>query len=250
MRAVRGDAPVVTHLHGTELKMLDASSARRRASARARTPWWAERMVASGAPPTATVAISPHAADEAVRLLGISPETVHVLPDGVDAERFSVRHAGADELRAHWRRLARAAIRSGWDEATAGRAACATREDEVPDAFHRPRHGRAAPVLLYVGRFLRFKRVPLLIRAYARARERMAMPGAARDLGRRARRVGGRAPAHGGQRAGAEGVFFAGWRGHDELPLGLASRRLLRRPVDGRALRARLPRGDGLAGCR
>ena len=38
------------------------------------------------------------------------------------------------------------------------------------------RDRRAAPVLMFVGRFLAFKRVPLLIRAYARARERMSVP--------------------------------------------------------------------------
>ena len=97
------------------------------------------------------------------------------------------------------------------------------REDEVVEAFFDASTGEPRPVLMFVGRFLGFKRVPLLVRAYARARARMADPGSARDLGRRAGRVGGRAPAHASppQRA-SSGVFFAGWRGHDDLPRGLA----------------------------
>ena len=49
-------------------------------------------------------------------------------------------------------------------------------EDEVVDAFFDASTGASRPVLMFVGRFLAFKRVPLLIRAYARARERMAVP--------------------------------------------------------------------------
>ena len=56
-----------------------------------------------------------------------------------------------------------------------------------------------ATVLLFVGRFLGFKRVPALIRAFARARAPVHATGLARDLGRASRRVGGRASRHGGR---------------------------------------------------
>lgn len=36
------------------------------------------------------------------------------------------------------------------------------------EAFTDPSSGAPSPVLLFVGRFLGFKRVPLLLRAYAR----------------------------------------------------------------------------------
>ena len=39
-----------------------------------------------------------------------------------------------------------------------------------------PSTGEPRPVLMFVGRFLGFKRVPLLLRAYARARARMSVP--------------------------------------------------------------------------
>ena len=69
------DVPVLTHLHGTELKMLDAIARDAPDVGRARTP--------AGGPPgakaaalraTATITISPYERDEAVRLLGLDPE--------------------------------------------------------------------------------------------------------------------------------------------------------------------------------
>ena len=74
----------------------------------------------------ATIVISPHQHDEAVRLLGLDPATVHWLPDGVDVERFAVRRAGDAERRARWLEWL---VRDpqGWDEATRrARAASAT----------------------------------------------------------------------------------------------------------------------------
>ena len=91
-----------------------------------------------------------------------------------------------------------------------------------------------ATVLLYVGRFLGFKRVPALIRAFARAREPVHAAGLAGDLGWPSRRVGRRAPRHGGRRG----------RGRRHLLRGLARpRRPARRA--GRVRRAGRPVGRG-----
>jgi D-inositol-3-phosphate glycosyltransferase len=77
-------------------------------------------------------------------------------------------------------------------------------------------------VLLFVGRFLAFKRVPLLVRAYARARARLAVPAPLVIWGGAPGEWEGEHPHTAATRAGVEGVFFAGWRGHADLPLGLA----------------------------
>ena len=89
------------------------------------------------------------------------------------------------------------------------------------DAFFDPATGERRPVLLYVGRFLGFKRVPLLIRAYARARERMSCPR--RSSSGAACRASGRASTPTPSRCARTSTASssAGWRGHDELPLGL-----------------------------
>ncbi len=90
------------------------------------------------------------------------------------------------------------------------------------DAFFDAQTGEPRPVLMFVGRFLGFKRVPLLVRAYARARARMTVPAPLVIWGGAPGEWEGEHPHTVATREGVEGIFFAGWRGHDELPLGLA----------------------------
>ena len=83
--------PVVSHLHGTELKMLDAIA---RAEPRIIGPyaqWWASRMRAAARRGVATITVSPYERGEALRLLGLDPATVYSIPNGVDVDRFT-RH--------------------------------------------------------------------------------------------------------------------------------------------------------------
>jgi len=214
--------PVVTHLHGTELKMLDAIARAEPGSALGPyARWWAARMGEAARRAAATIVISPHQHDEAVRLLGLDPETVHWLPDGVDVDRFAVPRAGVEERRARWVEwLTRDP--QGWDEATGTPGSVRYSEDEVEKAFFDASTAQARPVLLFVGRFLGFKRVPLLVRAYARARARMSVPAPLVIWGGAPGEWEGEHPHSVATRAGLDGVFFTGWRGHDDLPLGLA----------------------------
>jgi glycosyltransferase involved in cell wall biosynthesis len=219
---VAPDVPVVTHLHGTELKMLDQIDRGDPGVGEGEhAGWWAARMRAAAHRAAATIVISPHQHDEAVRLLGLAPATVHLIPDGVDAGHFAVRRAPADERRERWLEWL---VRDpqGWDEATCTPGSIRYAEGEVGAAFSDARTGAPRPVLLYVGRFLRFKRVPLLVRAYARARRRMAVPAPLVIWGGAPGEWEGEHPHTVATREGVEGVFFAGWRGHDDLPLGLA----------------------------
>ena len=159
---------------------------------------------------------------EAVRLLGLDPETVHWLPDGVDVERFSVRRPGVEERRSRWLEWL---VRDphGWDEASGRPGSIRYTEDEVLDAFFDADTGEPRPVLMFVGRFLGFKRVPLLVRAYARARARMSVPAPLVIWGGAPGEWEGEHPHTVATELGVDGVFFAGWRGHGDLPLGLAS---------------------------
>jgi glycosyltransferase involved in cell wall biosynthesis len=75
---------------------------------------------------------------------------------------------------------------------------------------------------MYVGRFLGFKRVPLLVRAYARARAAMTASPPLVIWGGAPGEWEGEHPHSVARELGLDDVFFAGWRGHDELPLGLA----------------------------
>src|SRR3954454_19486783 len=214
--------PIVTHLHGTELKMLDAiARAEPGLGQGPHARWWAERMGEAARRAAATIVISPHQRDEAVRLLGVDPTTVHLLPDGVDVERFAVRRSDDLERRARWLQWL---VRDpqGWDEASRKPGSVRYTEDEIVEAFFDASTGESRPVLMFVGRFLGFKRVPLLIRAYARARARMAVPAPLVIWGGAPGEWEGEHPHTFATRAGVSGVFFAGWRGHDDLPRGLA----------------------------
>ncbi len=219
--AVLPDVPVVTHLHGTELKMLDAIA--REEPGVGQGPyarWWAERMGEAARGADATIVISPHQRSEAIRLLELDPELVHLVPDGVDCERFAVRRADDEERRARWVEWL---VRDpqGWDEESKMPGSIRYSEDEVVAAFTDAGTGESRPVLMFVGRFLGFKRVPLLVRAYARARERMNVPAPLVIWGGSPGEWEGEHPHTVAAREGADGVFFAGWRGHDDLPLGL-----------------------------
>jgi glycosyltransferase involved in cell wall biosynthesis len=214
------DVPIITHLHGTELKMLQAIDD----PAIEQGPhaaWWAERMGESARAADATIVISPFQHGEAVRLLGLDAEAVHWLPDGVDVERFSVTRPGVEERRTRWLEWLVRDPR-GWDEASGRPGSVRYSEAEVLDAFFDA-DGEPRPVLLFVGRFLGFKRVPLLVRAYARARARMSVPAPLVIWGGAPGEWEGEHPHTVARELGVDGVFFAGWRGHGDLPLGLAS---------------------------
>ena len=78
-------------------------------------------------------------------------------------------------------------------------------------------------VVMFVGRFTAAKRVPLLLHAFARARTRARRPASLLVWGGHPGEWEGEHPVTVARRIGLEGVFFAGWRGHDDLPQALAA---------------------------
>jgi glycosyltransferase involved in cell wall biosynthesis len=81
----------------------------------------------------------------------------------------------------------------------------------------RPLTDGETPILLYVGRFTKVKRVPLMIRAFARARAGGAR-GALVLVGGHPGEWEGEHPLDVVRETGAPDVFLAGWHGHEELP--------------------------------
>jgi glycosyltransferase involved in cell wall biosynthesis len=205
--------PVVGHLHGTELLMLEAIEADPGRWEHAAA--WAARMREWAAACERVIVLSETQVARAEDLLGIDPARCVLIPNGFDPEAFHPRHLDHAE---HWRRHLVDDPR-GW---APGRGPGSVRYTEADLAAFRDRDGET-PVLMYVGRFTEVKRVPLLVEAYARAR-----PG----LNRRAPLVlvggfpgewEGEHPLDAIRRVGAEDVFLAGWHGHDELPAFLAA---------------------------
>ncbi len=246
------------HLHGTELKLIDAI-AQRRALATAlgetlatmpdvaasivdtgrdagldpasrellrTTRWaswqhgefWAAHLKEQAQLADHVVTVSTQTRDAAISVLGVEPEQVTALPNGVDIERFHPRPRDAVSRRAAFRRYL-VDDPQGWT-GSGGPGTLAYTEADL-DRLLGPADD--ATVLLFVGRFLAFKRVPALIRAFAAARDRFTRPGSLVVWGGHPGEWEGEHPASVAESVGAEGIFFAGWRGHDDLPEGLAA---------------------------
>ncbi len=204
------EVPLVVHLHGTEMKMiaaidervalatvlgetlatmpavaadlavaatgLDADQAALLRStcgdAWRHGEFWAERLRGQALLADHVITVSPQNRDSAVTLLGLDPRHVTALPNGVDIERFHPRPRPPGARRAVFRR-ALVDDPQGWTESEPPGAL--VYDDADLDRLLGTDDD--ATVLLFVGRFLDFKRVPALVRAFAAARERFTGPG-------------------------------------------------------------------------
>src|SRR5690606_25373793 len=105
VRAVWPQAAVVSHLHGTELKMLDSLRAGAVDEARGRYgPAWMERMCRWAGESDCVVVISEQDRNLALDLLDVDPSRVTTIANGVDTQIFSPQDLPPDERRGRWRR--------------------------------------------------------------------------------------------------------------------------------------------------
>ena len=192
--------PIVGHLHGTELLMLEAIEADP-----GRWPYgpqWAHRLRRWAAQAQRLIVLTETATERAERLLGIDPERCVQVPNGYNPEHFGPRRLDHDRL---WRRMLNEAPR-GWEpDGTSLRY-------ERLDAFEGD-----SPVIVYVGRFTEVKRIPLLIEAYERARPGFHGRAPLVIVGGFPGEWEGEHPFDAIRRTGAKDVFLAGWHAHDEL---------------------------------
>lgn len=202
--------PVVGHLHGTELLMLEAIEADPGRWPHAAA--WAARMRGWAAGCQRLIVLTPSQVARVQALLGVDPDRCVVIPNGFDPEAFQPRRV---DRRAHWRRHLVDEPR-GWAPG-AGAGSVRYREGDLA-AF-----AGDAPVLLYVGRFTEVKRVPLLIEAHARARPGFDRRAPLVLVGGFPGEWEGEHPLETIRRTGAHDVFLAGWHGHGELPAFLAA---------------------------
>ena len=216
--AALGARPTVVHLHGTELKMLAAirSGGQERWKHAAD---WDRRLVSAGRRADRLVVISPTDRRLAIDLLGVAPSLIEVVPNGVDVDRFAPADLTRSERLVQWRQWL-VGDPQGWDES--GQPGSIRYSDNDIERFLLdPATDELLPVLLFVGRFLGFKRVPLLIRAYARAREALGpAPPPLVIWGGYPGEWEGEHPHAVATSLGVDGVFFVGWRGHEDLAVG------------------------------
>ncbi len=195
--------PVVGHLHGTELLMLEQIDRGAPASWRY-AERWAERL-REWAARCARIAVVPAGVERAVDGLGVSPERILALPSGVDTEVFAPR---AIERRAFWRRVL-VEQPQGW---LPGREPGSARYEAAD--VERLADGT---ILLYVGRFTAVKRLDVLLEAFARARRESREPTGLVLVGGHPGEWEHEHPAQIAERLGVD-VFLAGWHPQDALP--------------------------------
>lgn len=250
------DVPLVVHLHGTEMKMIEAIKARvalasmfgetlatmpddvapldagsgnldaeqtemlrtTRWTAWRHGEFWAAHLKDQVQLADHLIVVSPQNRETAISLFGLEPDRVTALPNGVDIERFKPRSRTSGGRRRAFRRFL-VDDPQGWTE-TGPPGTLAYTEADL-DRLLGPDDD--ATVLLFVGRFLGFKRVPALVRAFARARTQFTRPGSLVIWGGHPGEWEDEHPVTVAEEVGSDGIFFAGWRGHEDLPSGLAA---------------------------
>jgi glycosyltransferase involved in cell wall biosynthesis len=204
--------PVIGHVHGTELLMLEAIEAGAPAG------WtyaeeWAQRLRRWAVACERIVVNDSRGLERAAALLELEEDRFALIPNGVDPA-FSPAPV---DRRAHWRRHLVGEPR-GW------------RPGEDPGSVFYEEQDMAAlegVVLLAVGRFTEVKRLPVLLEAFAEAKRRLRRQAALVLIGGHPGEWEGEHPCETIARTGARDVFLAGWHGHEELPPFLRASDLL-----------------------
>jgi glycosyltransferase involved in cell wall biosynthesis len=195
--------PILGHVHGTELLMLERIAEGPPAS------WthaeeWSSRLREWAAACERIVVGNAGGLERAASILELEPERFVAVPNGFDPS-FA---PGRIDRAAHWRRNLIERPR-GWRP---GEKAGSISYDESD------LKALAGTVLVYVGRFTAVKRLPLLIEAFAQARSRFAGPAALVLVGGHPGEWEGEHPVTAIERLAVPDVFLAGWHSHDDLP--------------------------------
>ncbi len=225
--------PIVGQLHGTELAFLRVLAAGLPRGWRYARAW--ERRLRRWAHACERLIVPPGAEVEVAAPFGLERFRLRGLPSGVELDRFRPRPLAGEARRAFWQRWL-VECPQGWDEH--GQPGSVAYRDEELSSF------ASGTILVYLGRFTAVKRLPLLIRAHARAQARLERPAPLVLVGGHPGEWEGEHPLKMIRQVGAREVFLAGWRPHEQLPQALNAADV---PAVGRGgVRARARGGDGL----
>jgi glycosyltransferase involved in cell wall biosynthesis len=210
-RALPG-VPVVGHVHGTELLMLEEIEAGPPPTWRYANEW-AERLRGWAAACERVVVNDQRGLERAAALLHLDEDRFACVHNGVDA----IFSPGPVDRRAHWCRHLVERPR-GW--CPGGRPGSVTYEERDLEALE-------GAVMLAISRFTEVKRLPLLIEAFARAQTESAEPAGLVLVGGYPGEWEGEHPYDTVRRTAAPNVFLAGWHEHAALPEFLRAADLL-----------------------
>ncbi|MFB8170326.1 glycosyltransferase family 4 protein [Kitasatospora purpeofusca] len=237
---------VVTTLHGTDLKCLTTALDRLRRSAElgrsvadlvrrehhaahhgtptagderwrswTHAEYWIRTLRQYAAVSAHTVTVSEQDHVLAQNLLHLPDRRIVVIPNGVDTQLFKPLPS-TDGDKAGLLRRWLVEDPQGWLPGR-GPGTVAYTDADVRRALRDPA-GRRRPLLLWMGRFLRFKHLHLLLEAFARLRDSAPVRPALLVLGGFPGEWEGEHPHSVAERLGiGEDVYFAGWRSHGDL---------------------------------
>ena len=214
VRAVWPDVPVVTHLHGTELKMLalssdDTSGVRHPA----REDRWVARLERWAGQSARVIVVSKQ--DELLvrQLLPVPTAKVVTITNGVDTHVFAPRPKSRRQRLEMWRSCL-VDDPQGWRPG--GAPGSITYQPNDMAAFVDD-DGADVPVVLFAGRFMTFKRVGLLVEAFHEMNTTSACRSVLVIAGGFPGEWEGEHPFETVHRLGVRNVFFTGWRDHSGL---------------------------------
>lgn len=208
----------VAHLHGTELKMLDEMEGLTN-DADTYVSLWDRELRRAAASMHHFVVISPDNVVRAKHLLGLGDDRASLVPNGVDVDLFRPRRWSIQQKMSLLEQLLVASPR-GWDES--GVVGSVRYDRSSLEAFVDS-SGKLKPLLLFAGRFLDFKRLPLLMEAVARVNHFYRETGETVPpfnllvCGGVPGEWEGEHPHTAASRLALSNVFFCGWLSHDEL---------------------------------
>lgn len=210
---VAPDVPIVTHLHGTELLLLEAIAAGEITSQYA-TVW--QRRLRRWAAGSAQLIVAPGNRRRAMQALDLPRSRFCDLANGFDPMAFRPLDVDREAV---WRRVLVEDPRGWGPGAEPGSIRYA--EAVVPRLTHEP-------VIVFAGRFTSVKRLPLLLDSFAAAQRRATRRASLVLIGGHPGEWEGEHPADAIARLGLQAdILLAGWHDQAELPELLAAADLL-----------------------
>jgi glycosyltransferase involved in cell wall biosynthesis len=216
--------PKATQIHGTELFMLENMTAIEKKSGSADTLFtlWRNILMQASMIMDHHFAISPDVLKRSIKQFSIQESDISIIPNGVDLSIFKPAN-WPDQQKLDFLRKILVQDPKGWDESCV--PGSVSYKDADISKFIAP-SGKMKPLVLFVGRFLKMKRIPLLIRAVAKSNQILneqknkplfnlliwgGMPG----------EWEGEHPYTLTKELGFTNIFFTGWLPHSILSQGL-----------------------------